>query len=155
MKAYLTPSAVTSAMALIIMSMTAVAMIFIFFIEKPALRYMNLPFPVMQSTVYAGDILPLSVSRCSEYDGRRVVTSSRYLEKTNGADDLSALDMVAAVIPPGCVTQIVKIHRIPESTAPGNYRLRGATIVHGLIRDFEIDWSSEPFQVIAKPGGRP
>ena len=72
-------------------------------------------------------------------------------ENLGDDQEVLVLEMIAAIIPPGCVTQTVNIHRVPESTLPGNYRLIGATIVPGLIRDFHIPWGSEPFKVVAKP----
>lgn len=149
-KGYFTLGAVSAALALIILSVTAISMIYIFLVEKPALRYMNLPFPVLRSPVYAGDLLPLRISRCSDANGRRIVNSTRYLENIGDDQEVSVLEVIAVIIPPGCVTQTVNIHRVPYSAAPGNYRLIGATTVPGMIRDFQVDWYSAPFQVIAK-----
>ena len=152
-KNYFTVGSVSSVLALLIMGLTAIGLVYILFVERPPLRYMNSPFPVLKNQVYPGDVLPLSVSRCSDANGRRVITSTRYLENIGDDDDqeVLVLDMIAAIIPPGCVTQLVKIHRIPALTPPGTYRFIGATIVPGLIRDFQIEWSSAPFQVVAKP----
>ena len=149
-KNYFTIGAISSVLALFILSATLIAMGYIFFVETPTLRYMNFPFPVLKSPVYAGDVLPLRITRCSDASGRRVITSSRYLDNLGDDQEVSVLDVIAAIIPPGCVTQVVNIHRVPESTEPGNYRLLGATTVPGMIRDFQIHWYSEPFQVVAK-----
>ena len=150
-KSYFTLGSVSAVMALFILSSTAISMGYILFVEKPDLRYMNLPFPVLKSPVYPGDLLPFRVSRCSDAKERRAVTSSRYLDNLDDDKEVLAIEMIAVFIPPGCVTQIVNIHRVPESATPGNYRLIGATAVPGMIRDFQIKWYSEPFKVIAKP----
>ena len=150
-KNYFTLGSVSSVLALVILSMTLLAMGYILFIETPSLRYMNLPFPVLKSPVYPGDVLPFKVSRCSDADERRAVTSSRYMDNLNDDKEVLAIEMIAVFIPPGCVTQTVNIHRVPESTIPGNYRLIGATSVPGMIRDFQVNWYSEPFWVVAKP----
>ena len=147
---YFTLGSVSAAFALGILSIATVSIIYVLFVEKPALHYMNLPFPVMQSPVYPGDVLPLNISRCSDAPGRRVITSTRYLDNLGDDQEVSVLDVIAAIIPPGCVTQVVNIHRVPESTEPGDYRLIGATTVPGIIRDFQIHWYSEPFKVITK-----
>ena len=154
-RAYFTLGSVSAAFALVILSVATISIIYVLFVEKPAMHYTNLPFPVMKTPVYPGDVLPLIIARCSDSNGRRVITSSRYLENLGDDQEVLVLEMIAAIIPPGCVTQTVNIHRVPESTAPGNYRLIGATIVPGLIRDFHIAWDSEPFQVIAKPAAAP
>ena len=112
---------------------------------------MNLPFPVLKNPIYPGDALPLRITRCSDAKGRRIITSSRYLDNLDDDEEVLVLDVIAAIIPPGCVTQIVNIHRVPESTLPGDYRLLGSTTVPGMIRDFQIEWYSEPFHVIARP----
>ena len=148
---YFTLSSVSAAFALVILSIATVSIIYVLFVESPSLRYMNLPFPVLKSPVYPGDVLPFTVSRCSDAKERRVITSSRYLENLDDDKEVLAIEMIAAIIPPGCVTQTVNIHRVPELTAPGNYRLMGATPVPGMIRDFHVVWYSEPFKVVAKP----
>ena len=150
-KNYFTLGAISAFMALFILSVTAISMGYILFIESPSLRYMNLPFPVLKSPVYPGDMLPFTVSRCSDAKERRAITSSRYLDNLDDDQEVLAIEMIAVFIPPGCVTQTVNIHRVPESTAPGNYRLMGATPVPGMIRDFQVVWYTEPFQVVAKP----
>lgn len=150
-KAYFTPGSFASIFALIIISLTALGLIYVFVIEKPPLRYMNRPFPVLKRPIYPGDVVPLKVSRCSDAPMRRVITSSRYLENLGDDQEVLVMEMIAAIVPPGCVTQIVTIHRVPESTQPGQYRLIGAATVPGLIRAFKVEWYSEPFYVIAKP----
>ena len=154
-RAYFTLGSVSAAFALVILSVATISIIYVLFVEKPAMHYTNLPFPVLKSPVYAGDVLPLRISRCSDANGRRVITSSRYLENLGDDQEVLVLEMIAAIVPPGCVTQTVNIHRVPESTAPGNYRLIGATIVPGLIRDFHVPWDSASFKVIAKPAASP
>ena len=153
-KKYITIGSVSAVLALLILSATAISMGYILFIEKPYLRYMNLPFPVLKSPVYPGDTLPFTVSRCSDFHERRAVISSRYLDNLGDDKEVLAIEMIAVFIPPGCVTQTVNIHRIPESTVPGNYRLIGATSVPGMIRDFHVDWYSEAFRVVARPVAR-
>ena len=148
---YFTVGSVSAVFALAILSVATVSISYVLFVEKPALSYMNLPFPVLKNPVYPGDVLPLRIARCSDATGRRVITSTRYLDNLGDDQEVSVLDVIAAIIPPGCVTQVVNIHRVPESTEPGDYRLIGATAVPGLIRDFHIDWYSEPFRVVAKP----
>ena len=150
-KNYFTLGAISASLALFILSMTAISMGYILFIESPSLRYMNLPVPVLKNPVYPGDVLPFTVSRCSDAKERRAITSSRYLDNLDDDKEVLAIEMIAVFIPPGCVTQTVNIHRVPESTAPGNYRLMGATPVPGLIRDFQVVWYTEPFKVVAKP----
>ena len=150
-KNYFTLGAISSVLALIILSATLIAMGYILFVEKPGLRYMNLPFPVLKNPIYPGDALPLRITRCSDANERRIITSSRYLDNLDDDEEVLVLDVIAAIIPPGCVTQVVNIHHVPESTTPGDYRLLGATTVPGILRDFQIKWYSEPFHVIAKP----
>ena len=148
---YFTLGAISSVLALLILSATLISMVYIFIVEKPELRYMNLPFPVLKNPIYPGDALPLRITRCSDAKGRRIITSSRYLDNLDDDEEVLVLDVIAAIIPPGCVTQIVNIHHVPESTLPGDYRLLGSTTVPGMIRDFQIEWYSEPFHVIARP----
>ena len=150
-KNYFTLGSVSAVMALLVLTTTTILMGYILFIETPSLRYMNLPFPVLKSPIYPGDVLPFTVSRCSDSKERRAITSSRYLDNLDDDKEVLAIEMIAVFIPPGCVTQTVNIHRIPESTTPGNYRLMGTTPVPGMLRDFQVGWYSEPFQVVAKP----
>lgn len=149
-KDYLSPGTLVSAFALFFIIATSGALLYIFFVERPSMRYTNLPFPVMTKPVFAGDALPLKISRCSYDKKRRVITSARYLENLGDDQEVRVMELLAVIVPPGCVTQVTRVHRVPESTKPGQYRIIGSASVPGLIQDFKVEWYSEPFNVVSR-----
>lgn len=149
-KDYFTPGTLVSGFMLFFIIATSAALLYVFFGERPSMRYTNLPFPVMKNPVYAGDALPLKITRCSDDKRKRVITSARYLENLGDDQEVLIMELLAVIVPPGCVTQTVRLHRVPESTQPGKYRIIGSANVPGLFRDFKVEWYSAPFEVIAK-----
>lgn len=129
--------------------------LFYFFLtEKPYLSYAVLPIPVLKENVRAGDIMPLEITRCNSSDRRHIYSSAHYLDDLGYDQEIMALDMFYVSIDPGCLKTISSLHRIPESTQPGRYQIIGTAKIPGILRNFEVDWISEPFNVLAGPTGK-
>ncbi len=124
--------------------------VYLSLIEKPELSYQILPVPVMLKTVHAGQILPIKVSRCNANKQKRYYTSTRLLENVGEDQEMLVMEEVGVSVKPGCATQNIYLHRIPESAQPGDYRLLGVATVPGLIRNFYVTWYTENFKVVAK-----
>lgn len=135
------------------MLLTGAVLIYLTLIEKPYLSYPTLPIPVVKKAVYPGDILEIKVTRCNASNSRKAYTSTRFLDNTGDDQEVLVFELVGVIAPPGCVTSISRAHRIPDSTAEGEYQLTGVATVTGIIRNFYVEWYTEPFRVLAKPGG--
>lgn len=146
-------STVFAGSALIVMFLTALVLLYLTVIEKPDLSYPTLPIPVLKKYVYPGDILDIKVTRCNSSKSRKTYTSTRFLDNTGDDQEVLVFELVGVVTAPGCNTSISRAHRIPESTSAGEYQLTGVATVPGLIRNFYVDWYTEPFTVLAKPKG--
>lgn len=145
---YLSPASLLSSLALLMMLATCAILIYLLFIERPPIRYTNLPFPVTNKAVRAGDVIPLTISRCNDSNTRTTIFSSRLLENTSNDQGVIVLEIIGLWVPPGCVTETVSTNRIPKSVQPGTYRISGIATVPGLIRNFFVPWHSEPFTVL-------
>lgn len=145
-------STVFAGSALIVMSLTAVVLLYLTVVEKPYLSYPVLPIPVVNKAVYPGDILQIKVTRCNASNSRKAYTTTRFLDNTGDDQEVLVFELVGVVSPPGCTTSISRAHRIPESTAAGEYQLTGVATVNGMIRNFFVEWYTEPFRVLPKPG---
>ena len=132
--------------------------IYLMVFERAYLSYPDLPIKVLKKNVYPGEILPLKVMRCSASSKQQLFMTSRFMSNAGGDQEVLVLEPLGVVVQPGCLEKIVMFTRIPESARPGRYQLSGAASIQGIIRDFSVDWYTEPFTVLEKPalaGGSP
>ncbi len=118
------------------------------YIDVPDLTYENLPFPVANKTVVAGQIVPITISRCNHSDTAIVYTITRGIQNldTQAAQGLAPN---SRILEPGCSESTSYANRTPDGLPEGNYRLFGATILPGrYTKDHSIVWYSAPFKVI-------
>ena len=114
-------------------------------LERSPLAYGNLPFPVLNSPVKAGEAIHLRVRRCNNDDRVRVYDVSRVLVGADGGQFI--LTPLKITIDPKCETVVSKINIIPADTPPGKYTLRGYGEINGFIRTHMVQWQSVEFVV--------
>lgn len=128
---------------IIVMIATASASLALLF-EPPWLVYTNLPFPVLNSPVKAGNVVVIQVSRCSTARSTQIYTVSHALR---GPGLPIILPATTVPIDPGCGSRVVATNKIPEGTPPGQYRLIGYGEIQGIIRSHSVQWHSQYFEV--------
>lgn len=127
--------------------LTMMTLIYLIWLEQPYLSYTNLPLPLLKDRIYAGEQLPLRVNRCNTSKQTQTYMVARSLHNLDVPSDVIALESTAVSVLPGCTSDVTLLHRIPVFVEPGHYQLRGVAMVPGLIRNFLVEWHSEPFTV--------
>lgn len=125
--------------------------VYLTLVERPYLRYQNLPIPVLKTTLFPGEIIPMKVVRCNNSKERKVYTSTRLLENVGEDQEMLVLEVVGVALRPGCWTSTIYSHRVPDSAQPGQYRLIGVSTVNGLVRNFLVSWYTDTFTIAARP----
>ena len=133
----------TSALALACAGIVAWAM----FIERPFLSYHNLPFPPELQRVKPGQVMPLTVERCSTASSIESYTVTHELRETTGKRPAIIIPATLVTVMPGCHKSTSLVNIVPGATPPGTYRIHGVAIVQGSLRSFAVPWSSQPFEV--------
>ena len=130
-------------------SFTACVCLFVYgyFIEKPYLRYQNLPFPPLRQQIHAGDVVTLSVERCNDSDQKQTYITSHAIHN-EGTKVLVLLPPVSVDIEAGCHRANSQVNHSPADTKPGIYTFQGTATVPGLLRMFNVHWYSESFEVV-------
>lgn len=115
--------------------------------EPQPVVYRNLPFPVLNAPVRAGDPLVMLISRCTTVSNERPYLVSREL--------LRVTDRVRLPLPPtrsmarnGCEVYQAQTAALPEDIEPGVYVYRGVATVPGWFRDHAVPWETEPFEIV-------
>ena len=121
------------------------------YIEKPALSYAPLPFPVTSKDIYPGGVAQATATRCNTSKSPIAYKSSRQLKRENSNQAALVLESVVITIAPGCSTVSTRVNVVPEGTPPGHYRFSGVAIIKGLMVDHEVEWNTDVFEVLAKP----
>ena len=132
--------------------------IYLMVFERAYLSYPDLPIQVLKKNVYPGEILPLKITRCNASSKQKLFMTSRFISNVGSDQEVLVLEPLGIVVQPGCVTKIAMFTRIPESTRPGRYQIAGTASIPGIIRDFSVDWYTQPFDVMEKSalaGGSP
>lgn len=117
-------------------------------ISPAPLVYRNLPFPVLNSPVEAGDSILMLVSRCTSEVDAEVYTTTRELVNLDTG--------LRTVLPPGnsrprpgCEEFAARTAALPDDIEPGNYIYRGVVLVRGRWRTEDVAWSTQPFVIVA------
>lgn len=136
-----------AALMLSLMGVAMLALFYFLFLEQPYLVYRNVPFPAVAQKVRAGEVVPLRVSLCNNAPEPHQYTVSRSLHEVNTK---AVIYMAAILVPgvPGCIEAISLAHTVPKEAPPGTYQVIGQTQVEGTLRNFRVDWLSQPFQVV-------
>jgi hypothetical protein len=131
--------------ALILGGLGAIGWLYVF--EQPYLEYRNIPFPITDNPVRAGDSVPLTVSRCSRASTPRTYTLTHSLEniKTHA---VVLLPETQSYIQPGCSIGLSSLHTVPKGTPTGRYRVYGLAEVRTSFRTHYVEWYSQEFDVI-------
>lgn len=119
-----------------------------FYIEPPFLSYHNLPFPADLQRVKPGQVMPLTVERCSTSKNIESYTITHELRYESGDRPAIVMPATLVTVPPGCHRAINLVNLVPSVTPPGRYRIYGFAIVQGSLRSFAVPWSSQPFEVV-------
>jgi len=116
-------------------------------LEKPWLSYTNIPFPAAQRKTYKpGEVVQLIVARCNSSNDVRVYRITHSLQRLD-EPGWYVLPADEANMAPGCRAVTSSLNKIPLETVPGHYRVVGAGIVQGMIRDHVVPWASQSFYV--------
>jgi hypothetical protein len=129
----------------VIISTTVLGWLVVF--DRPYLTYNNLPFPTLLQQVRAGEVIPLRVERCNSDDVPHTYNTTHSVEEI---DKHTYTDMpdVRILISPGCTSSTNLVNRLPPNLPPGRYRVFGTAEVQGVIRMHNVEWHSQPFQVV-------
>jgi hypothetical protein len=118
-------------------------------LEKPYLRYGNVPFPVITGTVKPGQAVQLTVERCNDSDAPRGYLVTHQLRNVDtGA--IVVLPDAWIEAPAGCTTSVSLLNIVPIGTPPGSYEARGRAIIEGRFGMHQVLWQSQPFAVLAQ-----
>lgn len=121
-----------------------------FFYKKPYLTYENLPFPVLKDKVKAGEMVPVVVRRCNNDDVPHTYTLARSLERVDApVRKRYTLESQSVYIEPGCGETTSTGPALPREIEPGRYRLSGHAEIRMGLQNFQVEWYSETFEVIA------
>lgn len=119
------------------------------FVEKPYLTYKNLPFPVLQKQVFAGEIIPILVIRCNDTEEMQNYNTTRALENVVTKENF-LLEEQRLLIKPGCTQSESRVNKIPPTVPPGKYYIYGTAEVRGHSHFLILDWRTQEFEVIKK-----
>ena len=137
-----------TAVALVVLALVAVPGWLPLIVPDP-LTYPELPYPVPNKAIRAGEPLVLRIARCN-HDGRELaITSTRKLVHPDGvhAGTWVPLPDGSARVPPGCQTETVSLGVIDSRVLPGGYRIEGVATAYGRLRTVNVYWYSEEFEV--------
>lgn len=116
-------------------------------VQPSPLEYRNVPFPVDEPEVRAGEVITLTVDRCNHSGGLLIYEISRVLvnaetgARTQLGDSSSFMD-------PGCERITSKINAVPLETPAGRYWLDAVSIPHVGSRTWTVRWSTSVFKVV-------
>lgn len=116
--------------------------------EPPWLTYTNVPFPARVIQVRAGEVVPVTVARCSTATEPRAYDVTRQLERQDQPAQPVLLPLARVTADPGCVTATSRLHAVPPGTPPGIYRLTGRALIEGSLHSHVVPWHSQPFEVV-------
>lgn len=119
------------------------------FFEPPFLVYKNLPFPVQNHTVAAGDEIHFYVMRCVHNAEEHVFMATRTIVDAATAKR-TLLPATFVTLLPGCTSSTDALVTVPTDFPPGRYYLAGVIEAQGTIRVRYVPWRSEFFTVVTK-----
>ena len=116
--------------------------------EPPFLSYQGLPFKV-SGPARPGESVQLVVTRCNSSSSPQDYELSHWLKNIDTGDPPVVLPAgLVPTIKPGCETGRSAMNVIPAGTPPGHYKIGGAGVAKGTLRTVNVDWYSEPFEVV-------
>lgn len=118
--------------------------------EQPYLSYPNLPMQTVGRTFQAGDVVPIVMQRCNNSsEAKTFVSSHALMNILTHRPTLPTLNLIEAK--PGCTSVFINTgNRLPIDTPPGVYHYAGRSEVNGILRTFDVIWSTQDFEVVAK-----
>ena len=103
--------------------------------------------------VYAGDDLLVRATKCVDGEAPVAVSGRTYLV-SESPRTMTLLQAGDAVRMPGCQT-LLYLNYLPDTLAPGRYRLEGYDEATNGERHQRKPWYTEWFTVLARPVGEP
>lgn len=137
----------STALFLLGVTLAISALMYVTFFERPYLSYANPVFKVVGQDFRAGDVVPLLVDRCNSDSSRRSYSIAHSLHNID-TNEYVLLPEAYVSIEPGCHPATSRINVLPEKTKPGEYQIIGGASVRGVLRSYEVTWSSEKFRVV-------
>lgn len=120
--------------------------------EKPYLSYHNLPFPTATLKSIAGQPTPLIVERCNSTKIIQSYETTRRLVHIPAGAEMKRDDVILQSekvdIKAGCHRTTSRLSTPPADTIPGTYMWKGLANVKGLLRTHDVEWYSEPFELV-------
>lgn len=126
-----------------------VGALYLLWFQEPYLTYKNLPFPPTLQTVKPGQVMPLTVVRCSSASTIKSYTITHELRNEDGRSPAVIMPATLVTVAPGCAQTTSLVNLVPAATPPGRYRIVGVAIVEGALRSIPVPWSSQAFEVAA------
>lgn len=125
--------------------------------EPAPLSYQNLPFPVVYETpervLHPGDPIQLEVARCNRLFGvfdfgtQPLIYRNVRTIVNDMTGERNILDDATASVEPGCSTAKSRLTTIPKDLPPGRYHVDSYALVNGVVRQQNVHWYSQPFEV--------
>ena len=115
-------------------------------VEKSLVWYGNVPFPVGAKKYHPGEVVETSIMRCSSSAKPLLYHSSHEL-KCDG-EPVQTLPTVDVTADPGCRPVAAKINIAPDTAEPKSCYFLGIATVPGLLRDHQVEWSTQRFTVV-------
>ena len=120
------------------------------FYETPWMYYKNSIFETEgRNYFYTGEIVPLKLERCSSSKTTEYYSISHSLKSIDN-NSYYVLPEAYVSIEPGCTIITSNINRLPLDLPSGKYIIFGAAHIKGLIKNYDIKWSSVEFTVLEK-----
>lgn len=113
------------------------------------LVYRNLPFPVLNSPVHAGEPILMVVDRCLRDVDTPVYVIARELLDFDD-NRRTTLNQTYNTVRLGCETVQAMSVPVPMDQTPGIYIYRGVAIVRGRWVTRDVPWQTEPFEIIPR-----
>lgn len=130
-----------------ILAVCVVALTYVLFFEQAPLIYNNSPFPVLKHQVREGDVIPIRINLCSLSSNRVAYRVTRSFRNIDTREYVEQKD-VTVHIEPGCREGISMINTVQSGMKQGRYKVIGLSIVSGTMRQFQVPWESEIFEVV-------
>jgi hypothetical protein len=117
----------------------------------PVVEYKNVPFPVANQMIVAGDPLHVVVTRCANDP-----FSEKPISYTFRRDLVNVETGIKILLPEGsisvnsgCETVLSTLSIISPTVQPGHYFLEGTSTARGLFKTTTAAWQTDTFEVFS------
>lgn len=125
----------------------SLGLILMVFLEKPAITFTNIPFPLTENKVYRpGDTIAFVIKRCAEYPTKYTLTQT-FVSET-GTVERYHIESHELVVDKATCEIVSPIPRIIPAVLPsGKYHMEFGISIQGRFRDFIFTADSTSFKV--------